>query len=226
MIPEPVRLFHITAIDNLDAIFKAGKLICKSACDNTGVGYNNIAHAGAQGSRASRLAPNPPGGSIHDYVPFYFAPRSPMLRAIEGGRVAGCSYRQADIVHLETTVDHVIAENSDIVFYDRNATYDYSEASTDLSELPNLIAWDLITESPRLDGFCKYFQDSYAKPKYADRMERRMAEFHAKQQITLDCLTRIGVISEDKAEIVRAILQQNGVQLPVEVMTDWYFLGQ
>ncbi len=226
MVPNPIRLFHITAIDNLDTICKSGSLVCKNYCDENGVVYNNIAHDGAQGSRAVRAVPNPPGGTIHDFVPFYFAPRSPMLYAINGGRVVDCDYEQEDILHFETTVNRVIELNEEIVFYDRNATYGYSEAATDISELPDKIAWNLITEQPRLDGFCKYFQDSYSISKYADRLERRMAEFLAKQRAPLECMTRIGVINQKKAEIVRAILEQNGVELPVEVMTDWYFLGQ
>ena len=31
MTPDPIRLFHITAIDNLETICGAGELICKSA---------------------------------------------------------------------------------------------------------------------------------------------------------------------------------------------------
>lgn len=87
MMPEPVRLFHITAIDNLQAICAAGKLICKNKGAAQGSHYQNIAHAGAQGARADKSVPNPPGGNIHDFVPFYFAPRSPMLSAIHNGRV-------------------------------------------------------------------------------------------------------------------------------------------
>ena len=66
--------------------------------------YQNIAPAGAQGARAAKRVGLSPGGSVHDYVPFYFAPRSPMLSAIHNGQVAGCGLRQQDIVHLETTV--------------------------------------------------------------------------------------------------------------------------
>lgn len=175
MTPNPIRLFHITAIDNLDAICQSGSLICKNGCAAQGVNYQNIAHSGAQGARTSKAVPNPPGGTLHDYVPFYFAPRSPMLYAIHGGRVVGCTYRQEDILHFETTVDRACAIGSEIVFYDRNATYAYSNPYTDVSELPSTVAWDLITESPSLDSYCKYFQDSNSNPRYGDRLEKRMA---------------------------------------------------
>jgi hypothetical protein len=39
-------------------------------------------------------------------------------------------------------------------------------------------------------------------------------------------MTRIGVIDSVKAQIVGEILGKAGINLPVEVKTDWYFLGQ
>lgn len=226
MVPNPIRLFHISAIDNLDAICQSGTLICKNDGASQGINYQNIAHSGAQDSRAGIAVPNPPGGTIHDFVPFYFAPRSPMLSAIDNGQVSGCNYRQEDIIHFETTVPNVLERNQDIVFYDLNATLRWSTPFTDVRELPNKVAWDLITEQPRLDGYCKYFFSRPTVTEYVDRMEKRMAEFLVKQRVPLDCMTRIGVANEEKAELVRAVLRRNNVLLEVVVMEDWYFLGQ
>jgi len=226
MMPEPVRLFHITAIDNLDAICKSGKLICKNAGAAQGTHYQNIAHAGAQGARAAKSVPNPPGGTLHDFVPFYFAPRSPMLSAIHNGRVAGCMLQQEDILHFETTVTRVMEQGTDIVFYDRNATLQFSSVFTNIDLLASEIAWDLLTESPQLDGFCKYFQNVLSNPRYADRMERRQAEFLVKHSVPLESMTKIGVMNEVNANKVREILASNSVELAVEVISDWYFKGQ
>jgi hypothetical protein len=157
MMPNSVRLFHITAIDNLADICRSGAVLSKNAGASLGINYQNIAHGGAQSARTFRAVPNPPGGGIHDFVPFYFAPRSPMLSAIDNGKVAGCELRQADILHFETTIELLTLQNAEFVFYDRNATLFYSQAFTDLGQLGLQVAWDLITESPKLDGFCKYF---------------------------------------------------------------------
>ena len=226
MMPDPVRLFHITAIDNLKAICEAGQLICKNKGAAQGSRYQYIAHSGAQGARAVKSVPNPPGGNIHDYVPFYFAPRSPMLSAIHNGRVVGCTLTQSDIIHFETTVPRVVSYPSDIVFYDRNATLAFSTAHTDINLLATEIAWDLITEYPRLDGYCKYFQNRPSIDGYVDRMERRLAEFLVKGSLSMGCITRIGVADEIAAEKVRAMLTETGVKLKVEVMRDWYFMEQ
>ncbi|MEJ2630489.1 MAG: DUF4433 domain-containing protein [Acidihalobacter sp.] len=224
-VPHPVRLFHITAIANLPAICASGALLSKNAGAAAGIAYQNIAHQGAQGARAGRAVPNPPGGVVHDYVPFYFAPRSPMLYAVNGGRVEGCRWRQGDIVHLETTVDRVTAGSVPFVFYDRNATLAFSRAFTDLARLDE-VAWDLLTEQPRLDGFCKYWQNNLRNERYADRMERRQAEFLVRERVSLGSFAQIGVMDEQQAQVVCTILGDSGVNLPVRVKRDWYFLGQ
>lgn len=224
-VPNPVRLFHITAIANLPAICAAGALLSKNQGATNGIAYQNIAHQGAQGARSIKSVPNPPGGRVHDYVPFYFAPRSPMLRAIEGGKVTDCPWGQADIIHLETTVNLAISDGSPFVFYDRNATLPYSQPFTNLTKLDQ-VAWDLFMEHPQLDGFCKYWHDRPSIDKYADRMERRQAEFLVRNMVPLVKFTCIGVIDETHAVEVRAILNQAGVNLPVVVKRDWYFLEQ
>ena len=220
------RLFHITAVANLPAICRAGALVSKNAGAAAGVAYQNIAHAGAQSARSARRAPVPPGGLVHDFVPFYFAPRSPMLSAIHTGKVVGCTLAQEDVVHFETTVAQATADGEDFVFYDRNATLAFSTPYTDLSRLQDGIAWDLLTEPPCLDGFCKYFMNRHQPERYADRMERRQAEFLVRHRLALARFTRVGVCNAAKAAEVLAILQQAGVPLAVEVKTDWYFLGQ
>lgn len=221
--PNPKRLFHITALANLKAICESGALLSKNHVATAGINYQNIAHAGAQGTRSRRTVPNPPGGLIHDFVPFYFAPRSPMLYSIKKGNVQGCNWRQQDIVHFETTVQAVTCEAQGFVFYDRNATLEISKAYTDLSVLDDVVAWDLITESPQMDGFCQFWKDDLANPRYADRMEKRQAEFLVKNRVPLTCVTRLGVIDGERQSEVLLILESNGVNLKVDTMRDWYF---
>lgn len=226
MIPNPVRLFHITALTNLNEICCQGALISKNKVGHHGINYQNIAHNGAQSARSFRAVIDPPGGLLHDYVPFYFAPRSPMLSAIHNKKVVGCSLNQEDIIYFETTVDQVINSGLAFIFYDMNATLAFSKPYTDLNLLPTVIAWDLITEPPTLDGFCKYFFDKAADPKYVNRMARRQAEFVVKDKIPLNCFTRICVINSSIKNQVDRILFSHGLTLRVDVMTDWYFLGQ
>lgn len=221
--PKPTRLFHITAIANIPRICAAGGILSKNAGATAGIDYQNIAHRGAQNARADRTVPDPPGGLIHDFVPFYFAPRSPMLCAINGGKVAGCEWRQADIVHFETTVEAVVSAGLPFVFYDRNATLRYSVPYTDLGCLDTAIAWDLLTEHPTLDGFCQYWNSRVDNPRYSTRMEQRQAEFLAKTYVPLEIFTRLGVMNAQKQANVQSSLDAAGVKLPVDVKSEWYF---
>ena len=71
---------------------------------------------------------------LYDYVPFYFAPRSPMLCAISHGRVK--SYlNQADVIHLVSTVDKVKNDGLRFVFTDGHAIMAFSQFYNDLGDL-------------------------------------------------------------------------------------------
>jgi hypothetical protein len=161
-------------------------------------------------------------GVIHDYVPFYFAPRSPMLGAINQGRVEGCEYRQQDIAHLVTTVETVVDEGLTFVFYDYNATLDYADCYNNLRDLDK-IDWDLFYERPRLDGYCTWWFSTANNPRYIRRMETRQAEFLVHRIVPLNLITCVGVHGEEKAEAVRQIFDDEDIDIPVEVKRDWYF---
>ena len=57
-------------------------------------------------------------------------------------------------------------------------------------------------------------------------MERRQAEFLVKDRVPLKRFIRIGVIDDQRAEEVSAILADHKLELPVEVKREWYFLEQ
>ncbi len=222
VIPNPVRLFHITAISNLESIVRDRGLLAKNEVAKQGKPYQNIAYQSIQATRASKVVSVAPGGLIHDYVPFYFAPRSPMLFTLKNGNVPGFAAGQADIVHLESTVDRLSATGRPYVFYDRNASLRYSKPYNNLADL-NQIAWDLLTEHPQMDGYCAYWQSRHDPPRYADRMELRQAEFLVHSKVPLTAITRIGVATAEKRHQVAAHLAALGAQLPVEAIPAWYF---
>jgi hypothetical protein len=218
----PLRIFHITAIPNLERIAKSEMLQANTILQKKKIQYANIAYQNAQGKRATKLVARPPGGVIHDYVPFYFAPRSPMLMAINGGRIEGCAYRQHDIVHLETTVEAIADAGLDFVFYDHNATLDFANCYKDLDSLDK-IDWPLFYEPPQLDGYCAYWFSNVNNPRYIRRMETRQAEFLVHRTVPLDLVTCVGVYNQEKAAVVEEILESEDIDIPVMVKTAWYY---
>jgi hypothetical protein len=220
--PHPLRIFHITAIPSLAGIVKSKKLYANSVLQKKKLQFANIAYQGAQGKRATKLVAKPPGGVIHDYVPFYFAPRSPMLMAINGGRVENCLYRQADIAHLVTTVDAIVDEGLPYIFYDYNATLDIATCYSDLADIDK-IDWKLFFEDPRMDGYCKYWNSRMDEPRYILRMETRQAEFLVHKNVPLSLVDCVGVHNATKAAEVQKIFDDAHIGIPVEAKADWYY---
>jgi hypothetical protein len=220
--PHPLRIFHITPISSLAGISKLKKLYANSVLRKKKLQHANIAYQGAQGKRATKLVAKPPGGVIHDYVPFYFAPRSPMLGTIDRGNVENCPYRQPDIAHLVTTVDAIMDAGLPYVFYDYNATLNIATCYSDLKDLDK-IDWPLFFEEPRLDGYCKYWNSRIDNPRWVLRMETRQAEFLVHDNVPLDLIKHVGVYNAAKAAEVQEILEDANIKIPVEVKRDWYY---
>ena len=221
-VSTPISIFHITAIANLPAIADEGALCSKSLLSDNNMEYSNIAYQGAQGRRAVKLVELDPGGAIHDYVPFYFAPRSPMLFTINKGNVPDCSHRQEDIVHFITTAESTDDAGLSSVFFNYNATLDIAECFNDLDDLDQ-IDWDLFFEFPRIDGYCRYWHSRMDNPRYVRRMETRQAEFLVHERVPLDLIGGIGTYDQEKADEVQRILADADVELPVQVKSGWYF---
>lgn len=80
-------IYHITHGRNLAAIIAAGGLWCDAQIAARGLTPLGIAHQHIKERRKQRIVPCAAGGTLADYVPFYFAPRSPMLYAIHSGYV-------------------------------------------------------------------------------------------------------------------------------------------
>jgi hypothetical protein len=221
--PSSTRLFHITALENMPAIARAGALLAKNQLSAQGQLYTNIAYAGAQGKRARKTVPLGRGGLLHDYVPFYFAPRSPMLAAINGGNVPDFANGQVGVVTLETTVSKAIAHDpAGFVIYDMNATLDYSTAYATLNDLDK-VAWDLLFETPRADGFCTYWNSKQSPEKYSQRKEKRMAEFLVHQQVPFAAVSCIGVANDVAQQKLRLLLTGSPLQALIAVRSDWYY---
>ena len=63
-VKSPLRIFHITAICNLESIARSKKLYSNALLQKKKINYGNIAYQGAQGKRATKMVARPPGGSF------------------------------------------------------------------------------------------------------------------------------------------------------------------
>lgn len=206
---------HFTHIDNLPRILKAGKLFSDAS-----VGPQLATNVGAveiKARRRQRAVPCPPGGFVADYVPFYFAPRSPMMYRIacdhRDGK-AGC-YPGGDdpLVYLVSTVESVHAAGLDWVASDGNCAVGLTTFSTKLDELAALVDWPLLQA------------DIWRNiPEDMDRMRRRAAEFLVHREFPLNLLIGYAVRTEERQEQVRQVLRDAGIIEPyVRVRPGWYY---
>lgn len=211
MIPLPTPIFHITPIDNLCGILAAGGLCCNSALRRDGIAYTNIAHANIQDRRSRTPVTCGPGGTLHDYVPFYFAPRSPMLYAIAGGRVQGFDGGQTPILHLVSSAQLVQDAGLSFVFTDGHATMELSTFYATLDRLDQ-VDWSVMP--------LRIWRDTNADP---DRKRRRNAEFLVHKFFPWELITEIGVINATIQQQVERLLYSAKHKPMVTVRPNWYY---
>ena len=77
--PNPTWLYRIVHADNLATLLTRGALHAPNCTPNDGLPYRTIHSTAVQANRRVKPFPCGPGGTIHDYVPFYFGPLLVML---------------------------------------------------------------------------------------------------------------------------------------------------
>jgi hypothetical protein len=207
----PPRVYHITKLPNLPGIALTGHLDAKNLLQQRSAAHASIAYENIQDRRARHPVPCYPGGVLHDYVPFYFAPRSPMLYTISRGNVPGCPEGQRPVVHLTVDVEAIVHVGLPYVFTDGHAVMAFSGFFTDLGDLDK-IDWTIMHS--------RYWNDT---PEYPDRKRRRQAEFLVHQSMPWELVTEIGVIDNSVKDEVEAALRGAPHVPDVVIHRDWYY---
>lgn len=207
--PTPTHIFHITDVGNLGRILSDDGLHCKQALDAQAVRYTNIAYDTVQDRRARTRVPCAPCGTLHNYVPFYFAPRSPMLYTISRGNVPGRG--QGSVVHLVSTVEAVVAANLEWVFTDGHGIMGLTEFFNDLADLGR-VDWNIMRE--------QYWADTQSD---GDRSRRRQAEFLVHKFFPWNLVLGIGVLDDTIKQEVEAALGSSLHRPKARIMPGWYY---
>lgn len=224
-VPVPTKIFHITCIDNLHSILPTRRMQAKNRLDQTNIKYRNIAYDNIQDKRKNTPIPIQPGGCLLDYVPFYFAPRSPMLDAIRRGKVVGYEGNQEDICYLVTDAQKISNAGLGYIFSNGHAIMQPLQLFNSLEQL-NQVDWEIFFEPPLLGGYAKFWLDNPSrsdKPKWVDRRRRRQSEFLVYNSLALELVTEIATMNEQKKLQVQSILVSYGIQIPVIIKPEWYY---
>ena len=211
MTDQRIGVAHFTNVGHLATIIEHG-LLCDDRAKASGRLLTDVGDHDVKTRRAARVVPVPPGGPVSSYVPFYFAPRSPMLYKIWKGQVRTYEGGQAPLIYLVSSVQRLVLSGCAIVFTDGNAANNPTKFSTDFADLEAFLDHDVLRS--------KQWNNTAADP---DRMRRRMAECLAKDTVPFEAVERIVSQTEATAATARGILARMGVELEIDVNPGWYY---
>lgn len=205
-------LFHMTPVDRLPLIVGDGHLLCDAALVHRDLPGQPIGHAHLKALRRKVEVPVPPGGVVGDYVPFYLAPRSPMLYASKKGGVDGRTTGQDGIVYLVSTIGRVAGLDGVVLTSKHPVRKPRFTVDLARFEDESFIDWDVMFDMdyrPREDD--------------TERMERRQAEVLVHSRMPLTAI--VGVAARTSAELAAA---QDACEPTCEgwhykARPDWYY---
>ena len=118
--PERALIFRIVHVSNVPWILEHGDLHCPSSAEQD-PNYVNIGNAELIAKRSRRIVPIPPGGTLSDYVPFYFTPFSIMMYNIKTGYGGITRRENRDIAILVSSVHRLTELCLPFVFTNQHA---------------------------------------------------------------------------------------------------------
>ncbi len=204
-------IYHITHLRNLKSILENSCIWCDKEIQTKSIEFQGIAYEAIKARRARRAIPTCKQGFLSDYVPFYFAPRSPMLYAIHCGTVENFREGQNSVLHLVSKAETIAEKGLSFTFTNGHAEMMLTEFYESLNELDK-IDWELMK--------AEYWNDTEDD---INRKWRRQAEFLVHNHFPVELIAGIGVISEEIKSDVEEILKTSGKEITVAVLPQWYY---
>lgn len=173
--------------------------------------YINIGSTDLISKRATKTVPIPPGGTLSDYVPFYFTPRSIMMLNIHTGYGGIAKRASKDIVIFVSSIHRVHELGLPFVFTNQHAyaaDTDFFHSPKDLDE----IDWPLLQS--------RNFKTNDADP---GRQVRYQAEALVHRHVPLEALLGIGCASDTVRQHLDSLVAERGLTLSVKTTLHWYF---
>lgn len=209
--PSPTYLYHFTHVRNLPGVVEQG-LLSDAACKESGATQVEIGSSEIKARRLARAVPIEPGGCIGDYVPFYFAPRSPMMFTLGHNNY---EYRGGfdEVIYLVTTLERVLERGLRGVVSDRNAAQALASFVAADADLDAHVDWPLMAQ--------RQWGRISADP---ERPDRRMAECLVHGRVPWEAITGIAARTADTADEAARVVGPSGMaRASVVVRTGWYF---
>ncbi len=205
---ERARIFRITHRDNIPWILEHGlHAVTGKVLDPN---FKNIGNPDLIGKRAHRVVPVEPGGTLNDYIPFYFTPFSIMMLNIH----TGYNVKQVpneEIVILVSSLHRIAELGIPSVFTDQHAYPVAASYSNDLNNL-QCIDWGLLNR-----------RDFKHDPDDPGKKERYQAEALIWKHLPAEGLLGICSYTEAVDAGIRTELAKRKIQMQTIVQRGWYF---
>ena len=206
--PDKALIFRITHQGNLPFILDNGLYAPNSGTHDPN--YRNIGNVDLIGKRTRRAVPVGPGGTLSDYVPFYFTPYSIMLLNIH----TGYNVKQVpneQILILVSSLHKIAEEKIPFVFTDQHAYPPMANYYVDLRDLDK-IPWDQLNR-----------RDFKGDPDDPGKKERYQAEALIWKHVPLNALLGICCYNPAVLAWVQQELAKRNLNVHTSIQGNWYF---
>ncbi|MGH8763371.1 MAG: type II toxin-antitoxin system toxin DNA ADP-ribosyl transferase DarT [Nitrosospira sp.] len=201
-------IWRIVHRDNLGLILDNG-LHCANS-DKLPPRYVSVGNPELIDKRRHRVVPISPGGTLPDYVPFYFTPFSVMMKNIHSGRGV-MQRRNEEILILVSSLHHVKSMSLPFLFTNAHAYPDWTNYYSDLARLVE-IDWGILQR-----------RDFKRDPDDPRKMERYQAEALIFHHLPIQGILGIVCYTETLKREVEQQIQSRGLKLSVYARREWYF---
>ena len=202
-------IFRITHRNNVPWFLQHG-LHCAYST-NRDPDYVSIGNPELIARRNGRVVPITPGGTLSDYVPFYFTPYSPMLYNIRTGWGGIPKRENQDVVILVASLRDLEKRKVNFIFTDRHAFLQTAQFFGSLDQL-NEIDWIIFQK-----------RDFKRDDNDPGKMERYQAEALIHSMMPIAGLRGIVCYSNTVADQVNQACAQNNLSVKVIKKPEWYF---
>jgi hypothetical protein len=206
--PEKARIFRITHRDNLPWILDHG--LHAPNGDQFDPNHRNIGNTELIDKRTRQIVPVAPGGTLSDYVPFYFTPFSIMMFNIHTGYNVP-HVPNEEILIMVSSLSRVAELGISFVFTDQHAFRRTATFFNDPKDLDR-IDWKLLNS-----------RDFRYDPDDPGKTDRYQAEALIWKHAPLEALLGIGSYSGEVDTWLKGELAGRGLDVKTSIQRNWYF---
>jgi hypothetical protein len=206
---EKAFIFRIVHVANVAWILEHGMHCRASPVQDPN--YINIGSPSLIDKRSRRVVPLAPGGTLSNYVPFYFTPFSIMMYNIHTGHGGITKRANKDIVIFVSSVHRMHELGLPYLFTNQHAYPPDTDFYSDVADLKE-IDWRLLQT--------RNFKTDDADP---GKQLRYQAESLVHDKVPLEALLGLVCHNDEVRKDLETMIEERGKNLSVKAIPNWYF---